>query len=180
MARVAAVDPAQADPSLKDLFADFIRERGAVPNMFRTLAHDPTLLQTWFDMFRATLREGAVTTRVKEMVAVRVSHLNQSRYCLGSHTGLAKRFGVTDAQVSCLTGADAATFTPGEKAAIVFGEALTLHPEGVPDSVFEEMRKHWTERQIVEITAVACMFNSFNRFNNALGVDLTVYPKKLG
>jgi hypothetical protein len=32
----------------------------------------------------------------------------------------------------------------------------------------------------VEIAAVACMFNSFNRFNNALGVDLTVYPKKLG
>lgn len=180
MARVAAIEPAQADPSLKDLFADFIRERGAVPNMFRTLAHDPKLLQTWFDMFRATLREGDVTTRVKEMVAVRVSHLNQSRYCLGSHTGLAKRFGVTEAQVGCLTGADPATFTPAEKAAIDFGEALTLQPGGVPDAVFAELRKHWTERQIVEITAVACMFNSFNRFNNALGVDLTVYPQKLG
>jgi len=180
MARVAAIEPAQADPSLKELFADFIRERGAVPNMFRTLAHDPKLLQTWFDMFRATLREGDVTTRVKEMVAVRVSHLNQSRYCLGSHTGLAKRFGVTEAQVSCLTGADAAPFTPAEEAAIKFGEDLTLHPAGVSDAVFTELRKHWTERQIVEIAAVACMFNSFNRFNNALGVDLTVYPKKLG
>ena len=80
MPRIAALEPAQADPSPKDLFADFIRERGAVPNMFRTLAHDPKILQTWFDMFRATLREGEVTTRVKEMVAVRVSHLNRSRY----------------------------------------------------------------------------------------------------
>jgi len=52
MARIAAIEPAQADPSLKALFDDFIRERGAVPNMFRTLAHDPKLLQTWFDMFR--------------------------------------------------------------------------------------------------------------------------------
>lgn len=180
MSRVAAVEPAQADPSLKDLFADFLRERGAVPNMFRTLAHDPKLLQTWFEMFRATLREGEVTTRVKEMVAVRVSHLNQSRYCLGSHTGLAKRFGVTEAQVSCLTDASKATFTAPEQAAISFGEALTLRPEGVPDAVFAELRKHWNERQIVEIAAVACMFNSFNRFNNALQVDLTVYPAKLG
>ena len=80
MARVTAVEPAAADPLLKPLFDDFLRERGAVPNMFRTLAHDPKLLQTWFDAFRATLREGAVTTRVKEMVAVRVSHLNGSRY----------------------------------------------------------------------------------------------------
>ena len=180
MARVAAIEPAQADPSLKDLFADFLRERGAVPNMFRTLAHDPKLLQTWFDMFRATLREGEVTTRVKEMVAVRVSHLNQSRYCLGSHTGLAKRFGVTEAQVSCLTDASKATFTPAEQAAINYGEALTLHPDGVPEPVFTELKKHWSERQIVEITAVAAMFNAFNRFNNALQVDLTVYPAKLG
>ena len=80
MARVTAVEPAAADASLKPLFDDFLRERGAVPNMFRTLAHDATLLQTWFDAFRATLREGAVATRVKEMVAVRVSHLNGSRY----------------------------------------------------------------------------------------------------
>jgi uncharacterized peroxidase-related enzyme len=180
MSRISALEPAKADPSLKDLFADFIRERGAVPNMFRTLAHDPKILQTWFDAFRATLAEGEVTTRVKEMVAVRVSHLNQSRYCLGSHTGLAKRFGVTEAQVGCLTDASTATFTPAEQAAITFGEELTRNPAGVSEPTFAELRKHWNERQIVEITAVACMFNSFNRFNNALGVDLTVYPKKLG
>ena len=80
MGRVTAIEPAKADPSLKGLFDDFLRERGAVPNMFRTLAHDPELLQTWFAMFRATMRGGAVSTRVKEMVGVRVSHLNQSRY----------------------------------------------------------------------------------------------------
>lgn len=80
MARVSAIDPAQADSSLRALFEDFLRERGAVPNMFRTLAHDPRILQTWFEAFRATLREGEVTTRIKEMVAVRVSHLNRSRY----------------------------------------------------------------------------------------------------
>jgi alkylhydroperoxidase family enzyme len=50
----------------------------------------------------------------------------------------------------------------------------------VSEATFAELGKHWNERQIVEITAVACLFNAFNRFNNALGVDLTVYPKKLG
>lgn len=80
MARLTALEPAQADRSLKELFDDFIRERGAVPNMFRTLAHDPDVLKSWFAAFRATLREGAVSTRVKEMVAVRVSSLNRSRY----------------------------------------------------------------------------------------------------
>lgn len=80
MARLPAIEPANAHASLKPLFDDFIRERGAVPNMFRTLAHAPDLLSTFFAHFRAVLAEGEVSTRVKEMVAVRVSHLNGSRY----------------------------------------------------------------------------------------------------
>ncbi len=87
---------------------------------------------------------------------------------------------MTEAQVSCLLDSGNAEFTPAERAAVAFGEELTKNPKGVSDEIFAELRKHWNERQIVEITAVACLFNSFNRFNNALGVDLTVYPKKLG
>jgi alkylhydroperoxidase family enzyme len=87
---------------------------------------------------------------------------------------------VTEAQVSCLLDSGNAEFTPAERAAIAFGEELTRSPKGVAEEFFTELRKHWNERQIVEITAVACLFNSFNRFNNALGVELTVYPKKLG
>jgi alkylhydroperoxidase family enzyme len=86
---------------------------------------------------------------------------------------------VSEAQVGCLLDSGSAEFTPAEKAAIAFGEELTLHPKGVAEPVFAELRKHWNERQIVEITATACLFNSFNRFNNALGVDLTVYPANL-
>jgi alkylhydroperoxidase family enzyme len=86
---------------------------------------------------------------------------------------------VTEAQVNCLLDSGNAEFTPAERAAVAFGEELTLKPRGVSDATFTELRKHWNERQIVEITAVAALFNSFNRFNNALGVDLTVYPKTL-
>ena len=82
--------------------------------------------------------------------------------------------------MGCLLDSGSAEFTAAEQAAIKFGEELTRSPGGVPDATFADLRKHWNERQIVEITAVACLFNSFNSFNNALGVDLTVYPKKLG
>lgn len=80
MARISAVEPAKADPSCKPLFEDFLRERGAVPNMFRTLAHAPKVLQTAFDHFRAVMEDGPVPVRVKEMVGVRVSHINACHY----------------------------------------------------------------------------------------------------
>ena len=81
--------------------------------------------------------------------------------------------------MNCLLDSGNAEFTPAERSAVAFAEELTLNPRGVSDATFAELRKHWNERQIVEIAAVACMFNSFNRFNNALGVDLTVYPANL-
>jgi len=80
MSRITPVDPATADPSCKPLFDDFLRERGAVPNMFRTLGHAPDVLKTFFAHFRAVLAEGAAPTRLKEMIAVRVSSMNDSRY----------------------------------------------------------------------------------------------------
>ena len=88
---------------------------------------------------------------------------------------------MTEAQIACLLEeTPSADFTDAERAAVAFAEELTKHPQGVSDAVWSELRKHWDERQAVEIVAVAAMFNSFNRFNNALQVDLTVYPKKLG
>lgn len=87
---------------------------------------------------------------------------------------------MTEAQVGCLLDQGNAEFTPPERAALAFAEALTKSPAAVPEPVFAALRLHWTERQIVELTATACLFNSFNRFNNALGVDLTVYPAALG
>jgi alkylhydroperoxidase family enzyme len=54
---------------------------------------------------------------------------------------------------------------------------MTKRPEGVSGETFAELRRHWDDRQVVEIAAVAALFNSFNRFNNALGVEPTVYPE---
>jgi hypothetical protein len=80
MARLSPLEPSSPDPAVQALFDDFLRERGAVPNMFRTLAYDPELLKTWFTMFRTTMREGSVSVRLKEILAVRVSKLNSCRY----------------------------------------------------------------------------------------------------
>ena len=80
MARLKKLEPSEIDGSIKPLYDDFIQERGAVPNMFRILAQVPEIMKTVFDHFRAVMPDRNVTTRVKELVAVRVSHINQSKY----------------------------------------------------------------------------------------------------
>jgi len=88
---------------------------------------------------------------------------------------------VTDPQLAALQAEpSAADFTPAEQAAIAYAEEMTREPRGVSEAAWEALRRHWNDRQIVEITAVAALFNSFNRFNNALDIEPTTYPKPLG
>ncbi len=80
MARIKPLTPQEVDDESKEIFDAFMKQRGNVPNMFRTLAHRPELLKTAFKHFSTVLNTGTVDIRLKEMVAVRVSQLNQCEY----------------------------------------------------------------------------------------------------
>jgi alkylhydroperoxidase family enzyme len=80
MPRLSKLAPDQVDGEARQLFEAFLRERGNVPNMFRTVAHRPDILKTMTAHFRAVMNTGTVDKKLKEMVAVRVSHLNRCEY----------------------------------------------------------------------------------------------------
>ena len=59
------------------------------------------------------------------------------------------------------------------RAAFRYADAMTPTPGIVPEAVFAHLATMWTPRQVVEITAVICMYNFFNRFAHALDVPIT-------
>ena len=80
MPRLTKLSPEQADAATREVFDVFLKERGNIPNMFRTAAHRPEILRTMTAHFRAVMNTGSVDKKLKEMVAVRVSHLNRCEY----------------------------------------------------------------------------------------------------
>ena len=80
MGRLSRLGPDQVAPDIAALFRKFLQERGNVPNMFRTVAHSPELLTTLLAHFRVAMAPGKVTVALKEMVAVRVSTINDCDY----------------------------------------------------------------------------------------------------
>ncbi len=80
MDRITRLSPDQVGPGLQDLFRKFLAERGNIPNMFRTAAHRPEILETMLHHFRAVMGPGVVPVALKEMLAVRVSRLNACDY----------------------------------------------------------------------------------------------------
>jgi alkylhydroperoxidase family enzyme len=78
--RLARVAPEQAPDEMRDAFARFVRERGRVPNLFRVAAHRPSIGASLAEHMRAVMGPGTVDVRLKELVAVRVSHINRCEY----------------------------------------------------------------------------------------------------
>lgn len=72
-----------------------------------------------------------------------------------------------------LEGGDFGRFAPREKIALEFAERLTLDSNQIGDPMFEVLRQHFDEGEIVEIATVAGLFNYFNRVNNALQMEPT-------
>jgi len=174
MSRISRLDRSEVTPEIAALYDKAFALRGNVPNMFRVMAHRPEIFATMQAHFAAVLNTGTVSTRLKELIIVRTSQVNDTPYCLASHTILARGLGWTDDQLAHLADWDNRNdFTPAEKAALRLAETVTRNPHAVSDEQFAELSTHYSEGEIVELLSAIGLFNYFNRFNNALQMQPT-------
>lgn len=172
--RLSRVPRAQATPAVAEIYDRYMRTRGNVPNMFRTVAHRPEIFETMIAHFEAVLHTGTVPLRLKELAIVRTSQLNRCDYCLASHSRIALSLGWTREQLDALPRfAEREDFTPAEKAALRLAEQMTLDSTHIADEEIAALREHFDEGEVVELMAAIGLFNYFNRFNNALQMEPT-------
>jgi alkylhydroperoxidase family enzyme len=66
---------------------------------------------------------------------------------------------------------ESALFSPEERAALEYAERMTITGEKVDDELFARLRRHFTEAQIVELTAAVALENFRSKFNIPLGIE---------
>ena len=86
---------------------------------------------------------------------------------------MARRLGASDVQLSAVEHGTFEEFEPSWRSALGIADAMTRSSGNVSDALFSELSAHWSAEQIVEIIAVVCLFNYFNRFANALSIPVT-------
>jgi uncharacterized peroxidase-related enzyme len=173
MPRISRLSRSEVRPASIAIYDRTLRDRGNVPNMFRTLAHRPEIFETIIAHMDAVLNTGTLPKALKELVIVRTSQVNRTPYCLASHTAICKRLGWSDAQLEALRNASSADFTDAEKAAIHLAEVMTLDAHTYTDADFARLRSFYSEGEVVELMAAIGLFNYFNRFNDLLQMEPT-------
>jgi len=91
----------KAKGKVKKIFEDIkkIRNIKKIPNFWRSIAHNPELLErTWYNL-KQIMRKGSLDPLTKELIYVAVSITNSCEYCIRSHTAAAKKKGATDQMI---------------------------------------------------------------------------------
>ena len=100
-----------------------------------------------------------------ELVRFRASQINGCAYCLDMHSKDARARGESEQRLYTLSAwRETPFFTDRERAALEWTEAITLiHDRHAPDAVYEEVRKRFTEEELVNLTLAIVSINGWNR-----------------
>lgn len=106
-----------------------------------------------------------------ELVKIRASQINHCAYCIDMHTKDARARGESEQRIYLLNAwrESRAFYSEREQAALAWTEAVTLLTDGfVPDAVYEEVRPHFSDDELANLTLAVVAINGFNRLNVAL------------
>jgi len=127
----------------------------------------------------AFLAHSGLEENLRELISIRASEINGCAWCLDFHTKRARHRGETEQRIYLLSGwRDAPVYSPRERAALEWTEALTLiagHP--VPDDVYERARERLSEAELANLTIAVGLINVWNRINVAFHTDLNSVPQ---
>jgi AhpD family alkylhydroperoxidase len=110
--------------------------------------------------------KSAIEKSLADLVRLRASQINGCAFCVDMHTSDARKGGETDRRLATVvTWRETPFFTDRERAALEWTEAVTLLSHGhVPDAVWEAVRPHFTDEELVDLTLLISAINAWNRF----------------
>ena len=174
--------PPEHSPELKDQFDSFFKSLGFVPNSVLTMQRNPKLVRAFVTLQAAIWGPDSKVDRgLKRLIAHVASRSAGDAYSMAHTASGALHFGVSAEKLVAV--ADFATnpqFSAAEKAALAVAEAAGKAPNAVTEAMFAELRKHWSENEIVEIVAAIAATGFVNRWNATMATTLEDEPMQVG
>ncbi len=172
MARVPLLEEKQ-HPDLAPIVGKIKGARGGrLINIYRLMLHSPALASAWFELNQAVRYGTEIDGQNRELAVIRVAILNDVEYIQRAHgPAYALKEGLTPEQVAALANwQPSKLFSERQRALLAYTDSMTRSID-VPDEVFTELRRHFSERQTVELTMLIGAYNMLTRFLKALKVD---------
>jgi alkylhydroperoxidase family enzyme len=170
MARIPYPDASRYE---SELLAERIkRERGGkLLNLYKMLLHSPPVAEGWLAFFTAVRQGADLPGRYRELAILRIAVLNGAEYEFKAHAPVALSEGIAQAVIDDLhANRVSAALDDVDRAVLAYADSMTRDVH-VKDDVFDRVRAHLRERDVVELTATIAAYNCVSRFLEALRID---------
>ena len=175
MSRISLIEE-KDHPELRELIAKIRGDRGGrLLNIYEALLHSPAVAMAFLEQVTAVRWKTELDGQTREIVTIRIGILNRCDYVFKAHVpAYTAQEGLTREQCDALAGwRNSALFDARQRAALAYTDAMTRDIQ-VPDAVYAELRSHFNERQIVELTVLIGTYNMHTRVLQALEIDPTI------
>ena len=179
MARITGVAPAQAGLYMRIAF-HFTRrsiakltgrETERMIEPLQMYAHVPVLFKGYAKLEQATARLHRLDRRLHALAELKAATLTHCEYCIDMGSAISSRWGLTDQEILALPSyRTSPLFSELDKLVLDYAVSISRTPADVPNELFDRLRHHFDDAQIVELTHHIALENMRGRFNRALGI----------
>ena len=163
-----------ANPELKEVFEAARIRMGFVPNDQLIMQRKPKILKALAALSAAINDpEGKVPNGLKRLIGHVASRSAGCQYCMAHTAEGAHKQGIDEQKLDAVWDYQTSPlFTAAERAALDVAVAAGSVPNAVTDEMFIDLKKHWSEDQIVEIVAAIAISGFYNRWNETMATPL--------
>ena len=170
MSRLQAINPDQATGQAKRLLDGVQSKLGFAPNIMRTMANSPAVLQGYLN-FSNALSKGTLSPKFREQIALTVSEINDCQYCLAAHSAIGRSVGLSEEAIEDSRRGESPDTK--EATALNFARNVVVNRGWVTDEDVTKLRKvGFTEGDIAELIANIALISFTNYFNHVAKTEV--------
>jgi uncharacterized peroxidase-related enzyme len=174
--------PKKAAKDFENLFEAAKNRMGFLPNSQLIMAHRPEILRAFVQLGAAINGPSStIDPQLRNLVSQMASRAAGCGYCMAHTAHTAGRVGISAAKEDALWEYETSPlFSAAERAALRVAQCAAHVPNAVSDEDFAELKRYYTDAQIVDIVAVIALFGFLNRFNDTMATELEASPIEAG
>ena len=175
MAQLPYIEPEAADPITRQIYEKTVARFEMVLNIFKISGNAPEIAEKMWEIFFEILQDGQIPWVTKELLILKATKMGDCLYCVTQHEVVSTRLGISQEKQADIVGVEYQTsphYDEAEVAILDLCAHVVLDPEAIPSDVWDRVRAHYDDGQIVEIVATIGAYLQVSKFGDALGVEL--------
>ena len=172
MARISDVEIHQVNDEVRPIYQRFGYEYGPFLNQVKVFAHRPVALKHIMSMLMEMADHPILNKRHLEIAIVAVSAVNQCDYCIAHHASRLVELGLRAETIDRILDPDCPDLDDIDQLVRDYAVQVTKDHNRVSDSLFDRLKMHFDEAQVVELTLRTTLCTFFNKFNDVMQLEV--------